>query len=117
MKKLVKKTIGEYPIDVVVNATKVFFNEEAIAEVEEGEFDVLMQIPGYEAHGEGQTGQPADGGTPTEDDNEPEEINNEASDEETSEGAGTEPPAEVEEETLEEVSKPAPRVKRPTIKR
>lgn len=63
MKKYVK-TFGERPETVVVLRTKVFFNDQGIAEVSDDVAEVLEAIPGYEFVGEGESA-PKKDKTPT----------------------------------------------------
>ena len=130
----VKKTWGEVPAEVLVGQTMVFFCALGHAEVEDGEFDVLMQIPGYEAIEGDSALEPISNEAPTVSSeklpNVPGEVTGSAEDasedtkgiEEDGSGQFDEvyedvPPADEEESSEEEI-KPAKRtVKRPTIKR
>ncbi|AKG36093.1 hypothetical protein [Paenibacillus durus] len=48
----IRKTRGEYPLDIVVLDETVHFDETGVADVDEIIGDVLLEIPGYEEYKE-----------------------------------------------------------------
>ncbi|MGF6354065.1 hypothetical protein ABIE27_001975 [Paenibacillus sp. 4624] len=49
---MIRKTQGEYPLDVVVMDETVHFDKRGVAEVDEITGEVLLSIPGYEIYEE-----------------------------------------------------------------
>lgn len=123
MKKF-KKTFGERPEEVVVLRTKVFFDAEGIAEVEDEDvIAVLEAIPGYELVNEGER-EGTDEKTPVEPASEPteppskeEEPVEPADENPAEEPTSEEDESDEEDESEEDAPKPvkAPRApRRPT---
>ncbi len=48
----IRKTQGEYPLDIVVLNESVHFDKDGVAEVDEFVSEVLLAIPGYEEYKE-----------------------------------------------------------------
>lgn len=115
--KKVRKIFGERPIETVVNETKVAFDHEGVATVEDEVAETLLQIPGYELIGdEGETNEePKQDDVEQSDasDDEPEAEADEANEEDETEG---EEAVEATEEAPE-VEAPKARKPRPTARK
>lgn len=124
MKKILK-TFGERPEQVVVKRTKVFFDSNGIAEVEDDIGEVLITVPGYQVIQEDAQGaKPTDKGKksqeketpsvdpPSDEISDPEEDDSSDEDETDQEEEDNSASEDKEEEAEEVVTKPA--TKRPT---